>query len=106
DAFSLILISEISRAREDSGQVLKHRVLRAPIEKVGGSYLHACSLGVQFLNGHDPIRLPVRQRAKQYGINNAEYRRARANAKRECDNHERSESRMFEQAANAVADVF
>ena len=57
NAFRLIFGSEIGRTREDCGQVLKHCVLRTPVEKVGWSYLPALALCVQFLNGDDPIGL-------------------------------------------------
>ena len=41
--------------------MLKHRVLRAPVEEVSWSYLYPLAVCIQFLNGDDALGLGIRQ---------------------------------------------
>jgi hypothetical protein len=75
--------------------MLKHCVLRAPVEEVGWSDLAALSLWIQLLNDDDLLGSRVRQRPQQHGIDDAEYGRAGADSERQRRDDQRGKPRMF-----------
>src|SRR5690348_16260008 len=54
---------------------------------------------------HQPVRRPIRERLQQYTVHDAEHRRVRANAERECEHGRDGEAWVLPQRAQRIRDV-
>src|SRR6185503_8006274 len=72
----------------------------------GGSHISQIKSRLVGSESDQTIRLLIAERPQEHRVDDAEDRRIRADAERECDNCHRGETRPREKAANRVADVF
>src|SRR5487761_46117 len=84
--------------------VLEDLILRAPVEKVSGRRSTAENLpvAVRLPDNHDLLRIGERQGPQQDCVYDAEYRRVRADAQRQCDDGNDREARVLAQRARAI----
>src|ERR1044072_4945948 len=107
DAFRLAL-HECGHPGGESPDFLEGLILVPPVYEVGQRAtlpLDVASL-IEFPEPNEPIRLIVRKRTKQDGIDHAEYRSVSADAQRQSDHRHDRKARPLIQCADAVTKVF
>ncbi|HKX28354.1 MAG TPA: hypothetical protein VJ302_11700 [Blastocatellia bacterium] len=85
--------------------LLEDAVPISPIDKIGGRHLADSTSRRPLPDHHQSIRLAIRQRLQDGGIDDAEDRGSRANPERESQDGNQREPRCLHQPARAVAQV-
>jgi hypothetical protein len=85
--------------------MFKNRVVVSPIEIVRQRNRVILTGSRRFIQHHDPVGVPVRQRAQQNRINDAENRGVRANAERQRQDRDRAETRLLPQHAESISNI-
>jgi hypothetical protein len=79
-------------------EIAKIRWRERPVMDVAGAQLAP--------DHHEPLRIGVRQRTQQHGVDHAEDGRAGADAERDRDGGHRRESQILAQSASRVVEIF
>ena len=87
------------------GNRLEAVVLIAKVVEVRVRQARPRALGVDFENGHNPVRLGIRQRPQQHAIYNAEDGRGSADGQCERKDHDRGGPGVFAELSSAVATI-
>src|SRR5262245_3386501 len=103
----LAVAGQIEGARFDRGHLLKDLILRPPISVVARSraYMKEADERRLFPNHHQSVRLAIRRRLEQNGIDHTENSRVRADAERQRQNRHNSEAGILHQHSRAVAQI-
>src|SRR4026209_1279186 len=89
-----------------SSEVLEDLILIFPIEKISRSDCFAGpSLNIAFINHYDPIRIRVRRRAKQHGVDHTENHTVGADSKREDENRYDTKRTISHHHSDSVAKI-
>ena len=84
---------------------LKAAVLIAKVVEVRIRNAGPPAIRVDFEDGHDAVRIGVRQRAQQHAVYNAEDCRGRSNGQRERKDHDCGSTRVFPELAETIAAI-
>ena len=85
--------AEIARFLMSRGEMFKNSVVLLPIEIIRERDRIILSRPRRFIEDHDSLRVRIRQRLQQDGVDNAEDRGVRADAERKRQHSNKSESR-------------
>src|SRR5215510_15299880 len=107
DPRRLVIAGKNHSTGKEGGQLLKRLALRPPIGEVWirNIYIVAPLLRIGFVKDDQPLRLFIRQRAQQRGVDDAEDCRVRADAERESDDRNPREAGFLQQQSRAIAQV-
>src|SRR5215472_258617 len=86
-------------------EMFEDRVVVSPIEIVWKSNRVILTRSRRFIQNHDSIRVWVRQGLQQYCVDDAEDRGVHANAQRQCQNGDRTETRLLPQHSECVSNI-
>jgi hypothetical protein len=106
EPFRLTAAGEVVRAHVEGLELLERPVLLpVPVEVGRRSRIRPAAYAVHGLDGHQPVGLPIRQRTKEQGVDDAEHDRVGADADRQCEQDYRRESRASPHQPQRKANV-